>query len=38
MGEVIGNYFLRNLHADLRWEAMTSSLGLHGLAPATLEP
>lgn len=27
MREVIGNYFLSNLHADARWEALLNSLG-----------
>jgi len=31
MGEVTGNYFLRNLHADPRWEAMLSRLELSDL-------
>ncbi len=34
MGEVIGNYFLGNLHADSRWEVMLSSLGLSDLNEA----
>ncbi len=38
MGEVIGNYFLRNLHTDPRWKVMLSSLGLSDLNPVTPEP
>ena len=36
MSEIIGNYFLRNLHGDPRWEEMLSLMGLPLTGAATL--